>query len=186
VVLGASGLLLGAAERSPVSAACMEPALIVTPRQAAPGQTVTVSGRGWRQGCNDTVQCPTNGPCSTDPQAPARTGIEVAFSQGRQSDRLGMADAGNDSNFTVTAVVPRWSKAGAATVRADNVATGFRVVSGSGSAAELGAGAGAAALDVAAAPGEGEPLPRTGGGSHALVASLALVAGLVSRRLWRT
>jgi hypothetical protein len=171
--------------------ACMPPSIQVSPRGAPPGSTVTITGTGWKEGCNDTVQCPQSGPCSVDESKPARTGIELRFSQGRNSDGLGTVDAGNDSRFTYTAVIPMWAKTGAATLKADEVITGFSVKD-----AASGAPAGLATLvsgrdlaaggagDAGLTGGSGEPLPRTGfdGGLALAGAGACLAAAAALRR----
>ena len=185
MLLVASGLLLGVgSSHSPAGAACMDPTVTVSPRTAGPGAEVLITGKGWKHGCNDTVDCPQGGPCSVDGDAPPRTGISLRFRQGKNTDVLGEVDAGPDSRFAHMAVIPLWATAGAATVSADSVATGFLVASG------LGAGAAPVALDAtgggsaAAAGPVGEPLAKTGAETSAAL-GMALMAVWAAARVGR-
>lgn len=179
MVLVASGWLLGTgAHRDAAQAACLRPSVVITPRAAPAGSTVTVQGREWRTGCNDTVDCPNGGPCAKNPSAPPHRGIRLRFSQGTNNDALGVVDASNDASFSFTAVVPTWARAGAATVKAEDVAVGFLVGDNAG-------GVAIAPPSFALAPGTaGEPLPKTGGGQTGALAGLAaLLVALAVRRL---
>lgn len=179
VVLLLACMVTWAGHRTPAKAACLPPAVTVTPKAAPAGSTVVVSGHGWSAGCADTVGCPTDGPCAADPGSPPRSGIQLRFSQGRHGDWLGTTDADTGNRFSFSAVVPGWAKPGAATVSADNVASGFRVAARSaGSAHELGA-----TSPVPALAGAGPDLPKTGSATNlaAGISALLLVAALLLR-----
>lgn len=178
----ASGLLFMAGNRdSPADATCLKPVIAVSPRSAAPGEPVMITGKGWYEGCQDTVGCANGGPCPEDPGAAPRYGISLRFRQGPNIDTLGEVDADRDGRFTHTAPIPRWAHSGAGVVSADDVAAGLMVASG------LGAGAAPVALNptgggsASAAPA-GEPLAKTGLDFGPL-AGLLLLAAAVSRRL---
>lgn len=183
MLIVASAALVWAGNRnSPADAACLKPVVTVTPRSAAPGESVLITGKGWREGCQDTVGCANGGPCPEDPNAAPRYAIELRFRQGKNSDALGEVDADNEGRFAHYATVPLWSRPGAAVVKADDVATGLMVASG------LGAGSAPVALDAqgggsASAAPAGEPLAKTGLAVSGLLAvGGALVAAFLAIR----
>lgn len=194
-LFAASGLLFGlGGQEEPAGAACMAPVIEVSPRSASPGALVTITGYGWRHGCNDTVDCPTGGPCPANSDAPPRTGIRLRFSQGRTGDVLGVADADHNARFTHVATVPQWAKKGAATVAADDVITGFSVAPAGGTAGSAGfsgsggglggvsVGLGGLTPDIADGTGQ---LAETGAETVRAVALalLLIAAGSTLRRL---
>lgn len=192
----AAGLVfvLGVRGGDRVEAACMQPLVEVSPKSARPGANVTISGYGWRHGCNDTVSCPDGGPCASDPDAPPRTGIRLRFSQGLNSETLGVADGDQNGRFTFVATVPVWATKGAASIRADDVVTGFAVAEGGPVVvpAELGAGdpgdpfgpGGLGALGEGGGAG-GNGLAKTGTDAAYLVALglLLIASGATLRHL---
>lgn len=86
----------------PAGAACEAPSITVVPAAATPGQTVTVTGRGWATACHDTGQ--------TEP-APPRTGIPLSLASAPDV-LLGRVDAGADHTFRTQVVVPGGVPAG--------------------------------------------------------------------------
>jgi len=183
----ASGLLFAfGGGTDPAEAACMDPVVEIRPRAAGPGDAVTISGYGWRQGCNDTVDCPDGGPCPTDASAPPRTGIRLRFSQGRNNDTLGVADADQNGRFTHQATIPLWAEKGAASVMADGVVTGFAVTAPGGlDIVPVRLGDPTATPPAASAGGLGQGLAKTGTEVAYLIAIglLFIATGSTLRRL---
>jgi hypothetical protein len=182
VLVVASGLLFVAANRnSPAEAACLKPVISVSPRSAAPGEPVLITGKGWHEGCQDTVGCANGGPCPEDPGAAPRYGISLRFRQGTNTDNLGEIDADRDGRFAYTAAIPLWAHPGAGVVSADDVASGLMVAGG------LGAGAAPVALDASgggsASAAPVEPLPKTGLDFGPLLGLLLVAAAALTRRL---
>lgn len=181
----ASGLLFLAGNRnSPADATCLKPVISVSPRTAAPGESVLITGRGWYEGCQDTVGCDNGGPCPEEPGAAPREGIGLRFRQGTNVDALGEVDADPDGRFIFTGVIPRWAHAGAGVVNADDVATGFMVASGpAANPAPIDMGvSGGGSASAAPAPA-GEPLAKTGIGFGPLAGLLLLAVAALTRRL---
>jgi hypothetical protein len=112
-VLFAVGLPLLASEQA--NAQCIRtPVLDVTPKSAAPGAPVTVTGSGFVAGCPDVV---ANG-VPQDPFHP-ETGIDIEFTQGSESVVLATVDADSTNSFQLTVDIPTTAKAGTATISAD-------------------------------------------------------------------
>lgn len=108
-------LLIGVA--SPASAACAGPTLAVSPATGRPGSSVTVSGRDWRVGCNDTFTQPVGGTPSPRPPEPPDS-IALFFMQDGRTVELARITAASDYTFTTEVEIPSSATGGDAAVEA--------------------------------------------------------------------
>jgi hypothetical protein len=90
------------------AASCAAPLVETEPRQAQPGQTLTVRGNGYLEDCYDTGQ-----------QRPARpySDLQVWFEQDGKAVELGTVDAtGTTGEVLTTVTVPADARTGPARV----------------------------------------------------------------------
>lgn len=117
--MAASAAAVAAATLGPVAtradAACAFPTITVAPTSGTPGVTVTVSGRGFFETCNDTVP---PGETQPTPATPDK-GVHVEFVQGNATTTIATVNARSDYTFSVTVQVPRTAIGGAASFLTD-------------------------------------------------------------------
>ncbi len=109
------GVTLATAGCMSSSGSCVGPSIDVQPREAAPGDEVTVTGSWFREGCADAGG--SVGGRRADQESPL-TGLHVAFVQGDEVVDLATVDAaGHDFGFAVEVTVPTGATAGTGLVR---------------------------------------------------------------------
>lgn len=86
--------------------ACAGPTLVVEPATAAPGDTVTVTGEGMIDGCDDHQGVDDDGTVrSFETQAPMRR-VEIELVLGDEQVTLASVDADEQGRFVVEVTMP--------------------------------------------------------------------------------
>ena len=116
-------LLIGTAQAS-----CAGPEIDVSPKTALASGQLTMTGRGFAAGCNDTI---ING--QTPPAAAPTTGIRLVFVQNGRSASLGTVDANAQYTFNSVVAVPAWARPGQASVRAGESTASLTITAPGGS-----------------------------------------------------
>lgn len=106
-------LLLGtfALSPSPAPAACAAPTIRLVPHKAAPGDTVSVTGRYWHTGCQDHGSCSSGctDECEYGPEERPSKDIEIVL-EDKATDRvyeIAEVDAGPRFRIATEIEVPR-------------------------------------------------------------------------------
>lgn len=105
LVLGLSVAAAALSLGSPASADCAAPYVEVSRRRAAPGEDVTIEGRGWGDACNDTgggFGC--DPPPLGEPIEDVRLGLRGA--DGSELMDIATVDADDEYSFHTTFEVP--------------------------------------------------------------------------------
>ena len=99
----------------PVAAACVPPSIEVQPVAASPGDQVTVVGRDFFVGCDDTA-----GPGEPFPETPGPpdTNIEIVIVQNGAQQSLRVIAANESFQFSESVTIPKSAPSGGATIRA--------------------------------------------------------------------
>jgi hypothetical protein len=112
-------------------ASCAAPNVAASPSQAPQGSSITISGDGYWDRCNDVITCypytpsptpgspsptPTQSCTPTEPEQPIQN-ITIKFVQGDRSWTLGTVDADSNGSFELTAKVPAGAAFGSAKIR---------------------------------------------------------------------
>lgn len=100
-LMGLLALSVLAPSQQMASASCAAPYLQPQVGALRPGMTVTVEGRGFTHGCQDSMGCPAFGcgSCEYDEPAPApMQHVSLRLVQGDRTWHVGAADAVADEN----------------------------------------------------------------------------------------
>lgn len=99
----------------PAAAGCVPPTIQVQPGAATPGDQVTVAGRDFFVGCDDTA-----GPGEPFPETPGPpdTNIEIVFVQNGAQQSLGTVAASDSFEFFEPVTIPTSASGGEAIIRA--------------------------------------------------------------------
>ena len=89
-------------------AQCIVPRITADASSGQAGAKVTISGKGFMDGCHDVCE---NGNCP--PTFPAK-GIRILFVQSGKTTEVGRVDANEKFELTLAVVVPADAKTGAA------------------------------------------------------------------------
>ena len=100
---------------APAAAACVPPTIDVQPVTVPPGGTVTVTGRDFFVGCDDTA---APGEPLPERPGPPDTNIELVFEQNGSQQTLRVVAADESFQFTSEVAVPTSSSSGHAVIRA--------------------------------------------------------------------
>lgn len=104
----------------PASAICAAPQISLDKSSGNPGESVTINGENFADGCGDTATVDVGNP-NTQPQPtppPPLRGIQIVLLQYGHSWELATVDADNTYRFQVTVHVPEGPNGGSSTVRA--------------------------------------------------------------------
>ena len=108
---------------SPATASCAGPWLETEGLTLRAGDVVTVGGRGFDDGCQDSMGCSETFGCSScsydDPPPEPLRDLTVRLVQGGRSWELGTADADSDGRVTWSFTVPAGVERGAARLVTD-------------------------------------------------------------------
>lgn len=125
-----SSLLLGTALMAILVAPAPEPAIAqcsgpyfddIDNLVLTRGQTATIEGRSFVDGCQDTGSCSVgcNADCDYGPEPEPSTDITLQLVQRGHTWKLGVADADDDGRVTWTFEVPRRAQQGPAELLVD-------------------------------------------------------------------
>lgn len=112
IVLGLSAC--GADGQTSDAKACAAP-VIATVGTAAVGETVTVVGENFLDGCNDNIVVDANGvEIGNRPDVKPINGITLSFAQGDTDAELARVDADENGSFSVEVAIPASAHSGTA------------------------------------------------------------------------
>lgn len=124
-------LIVFGVRASPAPASCVGPTLRAADRKVPAGDELTIKGRYWFNGCQDTGSCSATpcgeSECDYGPEERPKRDIKVSMRKGDQVVFLGEVDADATFQFSEGFTVPPDTPPGTYFVRAEGVRAEQRV-----------------------------------------------------------